>query len=199
MLLELKNASLSLDGRTLFSRLSLMAHSGQLTCISGVSGTGKTALLRVLMGFLPLDEGLVSIEGELLTPLSAPAFRKLMAYLPQPEPPVGSTVKVRTRGLETVWTAGFPSDDFSHSAPVLKDDDTSEPYAQEDAPLPAVCEKALKRASIILADDPGLSLLSRLKALVAEGRIVVVASCREEFINMSDKTIILGNDDNHLR
>jgi len=198
MLLELKNASLSLNGRTLFSRLSFMAHGGQMTCITGASGTGKTALLRVMMGFLTLDEGLVSIEGELLTPLSAPAFRKLMAYLPQPEPPTGSIVKVRTRGLETVWTAG-PTPAFSHSAQMLQADNADEPHAQEDIPLPDICEQALKRAPIILADAPGLSLLSRLKSLAAEGRIVVVTSCREEFINMSDKTIILGNDDNHLR
>ena len=35
------------------------------------------------MGFLPVDEGYISIDGELLTLRSAPWFRKQMAYVPQ--------------------------------------------------------------------------------------------------------------------
>ena len=35
------------------------------------------------MGFLPVKEGFVSIDGELLTVRSAHAFRSLMVYLPQ--------------------------------------------------------------------------------------------------------------------
>ena len=49
----------------------------------GSQGKGKTTLLRALMGFLPIDEGHISIDGELLTPLSAPYFRRQMAYVPQ--------------------------------------------------------------------------------------------------------------------
>lgn len=82
-MLELKDASLTIDGRQLFSRLSLMAMNGQVTCITGGRGTGKTALLQVMLGLLPLDEGLVSVDGELLTPLSAPVFRRMIAYVPQ--------------------------------------------------------------------------------------------------------------------
>jgi len=51
--------------------------------IMGSQGKGKTTLLRALMGFLPIDEGHISIDGELLTPLSAPWFRRRMAYVPQ--------------------------------------------------------------------------------------------------------------------
>ena len=51
--------------------------------ITGSQGKGKTTLLRALLGFLPIDEGHISIDGELLTPLSAPWFRKQMAYVPQ--------------------------------------------------------------------------------------------------------------------
>jgi ABC-type cobalamin/Fe3+-siderophores transport system ATPase subunit len=44
---------------------------------------GKTTLLRAVMGFIPIDGGHISIDGELLTPQSAPYFRRQMAYVPQ--------------------------------------------------------------------------------------------------------------------
>ena len=58
-------------------------NEGNVLSIMGSQGKGKTTLLRALMGFLPIDEGHISIDGELLTPLSAPWFRKQMAYVPQ--------------------------------------------------------------------------------------------------------------------
>ena len=63
--------------------LSATVSEGKVLSIMGSQGKGKTTLLRALMGFLPIDEGHISIDGELLTPLSAPWFRKQMAYVPQ--------------------------------------------------------------------------------------------------------------------
>ena len=54
-----------------------------MACIQGTQGAGKTTLLRAVMGFIPIDGGHISIDGELLTPQSAPYFRKQMAYVPQ--------------------------------------------------------------------------------------------------------------------
>lgn len=82
-MLEVKNASLQMDGTTLFSGLSFTVDDGQILCITGGSGAGKTTLLRALLGFWPLSEGHISIDGELLTPSSAEDFRKSMAYVPQ--------------------------------------------------------------------------------------------------------------------
>ena len=90
-MLELKDATLTIGGRQLFGNLSFMAQDGLITCITGPAGSGKTLLLQALLGLLALDEGLVRIDGELLTPLSAPTFRRMMAYVPQnslsPGPP----------------------------------------------------------------------------------------------------------------
>lgn len=63
--------------------LSLTVEDGGLVCISGSKGSGKTTLLRAIMGFIPIDGGHISIDGELLTPLSAPWFRRFTAYVPQ--------------------------------------------------------------------------------------------------------------------
>lgn len=79
MMLELHNVTIGQQIRG----LSATVNEGNVLSIMGSQGKGKTTLLRALMGFLPIDEGHISIDGELLTPLSAPWFRKRMAYVPQ--------------------------------------------------------------------------------------------------------------------
>ena len=82
-MIEVKDATIAVGGKTLAEGLSFMAKDGQLTCITGEEGVGKTTLLRTLIGFLPVAQGFVSVDGELLTVDSAQAFRSLMIYLPQ--------------------------------------------------------------------------------------------------------------------
>ena len=176
-MLELKDATLTIDGRTLFERLSLMALDGQMTCITGQQRAGKTALVQVMLGFLPLDEGLVSIDGELLTPLSAPTFRRQMAYVPQQQPVTLTPTSADTSGLETVWA---PWGSTRHQLTPIGDHLDVAPLASK---------------SIIIVDDPDSSMLSTLTSLASGGHTVVVATEREEFINLSDKIITLGNHD----
>lgn len=82
-MLELKNVAISHNGKKLVEDLSFVAADGNVTVISGPSGCGKTTLLRAMMGLHPTDKGFITIDGELVTALSAPAFRQQMAYIPQ--------------------------------------------------------------------------------------------------------------------
>lgn len=79
MILELHNISI---GRQI-GQLSAMVGDGQMLSVMGASGAGKTTLLRALLGFVAVDGGHICIDGELLTPQSAPYFRRQTAYVPQ--------------------------------------------------------------------------------------------------------------------
>ena len=79
MMLELHNVTIG----QLIKSLSYTVKDGMLATISGSEASGKTTLLRAIMGFIPIDGGHISIDGELLTPQSAPYFRRSMAYVPQ--------------------------------------------------------------------------------------------------------------------
>jgi ABC-type Mn2+/Zn2+ transport system ATPase subunit len=63
--------------------VSLTVGEGQVLTVTGTPGAGKTTLLRAVLGFIPVDSGHISIDGELLTPRSAPWFRRQTAYVPQ--------------------------------------------------------------------------------------------------------------------
>lgn len=79
MMLELFNVTIGQHIRD----LSLTINDGELVCLSGQKEWGKTALLRAVLGFVPLDGGHISIDGELLTAGSASYFRQFTAYVPQ--------------------------------------------------------------------------------------------------------------------
>ncbi|MBE6260402.1 MAG: ATP-binding cassette domain-containing protein [Prevotella sp.] len=79
MNIELRNVTIGQQIRG----LSVTVGDGNVLNITGSQGVGKTTLLRALLGFVAVDEGYISIDGELLTMSSAPWFRKQMAYVPQ--------------------------------------------------------------------------------------------------------------------
>ena len=68
--LEVKNVSFSYDGKTnVLDNVSLNLKKGELVCILGVSGGGKTTLFNVISGLLQPQSGRVLLNGEDITKL----------------------------------------------------------------------------------------------------------------------------------
>jgi zinc/manganese transport system ATP-binding protein len=61
---ELVGAELSYDDRTLWSGLDLALRRGQFVAVLGPNGSGKTSLLKVLLGLTPLTAGSARVMGE---------------------------------------------------------------------------------------------------------------------------------------
>ena len=78
-MLEFKNVVMA-EG---MSPLSFVVRTGEILAVKGAEGSGKTMLVNVVLGRLPVYKGYVTIDGELVTAGSAPYFRKMMGYVPQ--------------------------------------------------------------------------------------------------------------------
>ena len=65
--LQVKNISKSFDGKPVLQNVSIELNSGELVCLLGVSGGGKTTLFNVISGLLKPDEGKVLLDGEDIT------------------------------------------------------------------------------------------------------------------------------------
>ena len=65
--LEVRNVSKSFDGKPVLQDVSIELHEGELVCLLGVSGGGKTTLFNVISGLLSPDRGQVLLDGADIT------------------------------------------------------------------------------------------------------------------------------------
>jgi phospholipid/cholesterol/gamma-HCH transport system ATP-binding protein len=61
---DVRELRYAIDGRAIFDGLNLTARRGQITAVMGPSGTGKTTLLRLLMGAVRPGAGRITVFGE---------------------------------------------------------------------------------------------------------------------------------------
>lgn len=65
--LEVKCVSKSFDGKAVLKNVSIELNRGELVCLLGVSGGGKTTLFNIVSGLLPPDCGRVLLDGKDIT------------------------------------------------------------------------------------------------------------------------------------
>lgn len=68
-IVDVRDVHYSIGGRAIFDGLSLSVARGSITAIMGPSGTGKTTLLRLIMGQLSAQRGQIRLFGTEVTAL----------------------------------------------------------------------------------------------------------------------------------
>lgn len=82
-MLQINNACIEYGHKRLFEHLTLHVQKGEMLCITGESGSGKTSLLRAVLGFVPLKKGEIRIDGIPLSAKTIGSIRQKIAYIPQ--------------------------------------------------------------------------------------------------------------------
>ena len=59
-LIEIKNASMGYEGKTVLSVINLKINEGDYVCIVGENGSGKTTLMKCLLGLMSVQGGSIS-------------------------------------------------------------------------------------------------------------------------------------------
>ena len=83
-MLELKDLTLHYGHSQILNGISMQAAQGEVTCVMGTNGVGKTSLLKAISGSHPRSGGTMSLDGEVLSKLPAHVLaRKGVGYVPQ--------------------------------------------------------------------------------------------------------------------
>ena len=76
--IELRRAAAAVGGRRIWSEVNLSVAAGEFVAVLGPNGVGKSTLLKMILGLLPVTEGQVTVLG------GRPGQRnKRIGYLPQ--------------------------------------------------------------------------------------------------------------------
>jgi zinc/manganese transport system ATP-binding protein len=97
---SLTGARLAFGDRLLWDHLDLEVSSGEFIAVLGPNGTGKTSLLKVLLGQLPLSAGTALVGGQQVTSGS-----ERIGYVPQHRP-LDRDVVLRGRDLVRLGVDG---------------------------------------------------------------------------------------------
>ncbi len=217
-MLELRSLTLAYSDRPLFSGLDYDVKAGELVGITGESGTGKTSLLRAIVGVIPITAGTIEVCGLPLDVHHIHAIRQKIAYVPQElQPPAedGAALIALTHALafNRALLASQPTSPAGHLTPQLPQLLAS--LAIDPALLSLEASKLSggQRQRILLAaalalpkpllllDEPTSALdeensqrvaLALLRACHEEGRAALVVSHDPVFLRFCDKVLTLS-------
>lgn len=102
-MIEVKEVEKSFGKNKVLNGLSFTANKGEITCLIGVNGSGKTTILNAIMGLTPYKSGDILIDG---TRLHKKMYEKI-AYIPDTMTMI-SSMKIREAfefmtDFYTVW------------------------------------------------------------------------------------------------
>lgn len=156
--LDISDGALSFGRRALWRSLDLTVQPGEFLAVLGSNGSGKTSLLRAILGEQPLDSGTIELGG---TPVRRGDRR--VGYIPQ-QKIVQPGTPLRGRDLVTLGVNGhrfglpITSRAEKHRVDALLTSVGASSYA--DRPLGTLSggEQQRLRIAQALADDPILLL-----------------------------------------
>jgi len=204
--LRLEGVSKRLGGQVVIDGLDLEVASGALVCLLGASGSGKTTILRMIGGFLPVDGGRIRIDGRDVTdtpPERRPTGMVFQSYALWPNMDVVNNIayglRVRRLGREEIR---------ARVAAVLALVDLKGQDRKFPAQLSggqqqrvALARSLVLDPQVLLLDEPLSNLDAKLRERVREDiraiqqrsgtTTVFVTHDQEEALSISDRVAIL--------
>ena len=85
-MINFKNISIKFNNKIVLNNFNLVVNPGEKILISGVSGKGKTTLLKLLLGFSTPNSGNIFVDNLELNEQNINIIRNKIGYMPQSTP-----------------------------------------------------------------------------------------------------------------
>ena len=107
MLLEIENVFGGYGNGDILKGISCSADYGDVLCLLGPNGCGKTTLFRMILGSLPVSNGKIKIAGKNISDFTTKTLANMIAYIPQYHSPVLPVQSVSLQKSSS-WTSQPP-------------------------------------------------------------------------------------------
>lgn len=218
-LIQINNATFSYGKEEIFQNINLEIKKGEIFCLFGPNGCGKSTLIQCLLGILNLSSGTISLGGKDVRSMKPQEIAREAAYIPQvhEKPFPFKVIDVVLMGRATY--AGF------FSIPTNKDREIAEealetvgiahfkerPYTQlsgGETQLVLVARALAQQTPILIMDEPTahldfrheLSFLETIVKLVEKTDIAVIMATHFpnqafyfENCNISSRIALMNN------
>ena len=163
MHLSARNLRRSVEGRVLFSGLTLQVGRGERLVVQGASGAGKSQLLRALALLVAPDDGVLTLGGRDPAAWGIPAWRAAVRYVPQRPSLPGSAAAFFAEARGFRERRGVEVDDAEAIAATLGIDAATwrRPWAQlsgGEQQRAAIALAVASRPHVLLLDEPTSAL-----------------------------------------
>jgi len=209
--LEIKNAKLEIDGRVLWQNLDLDIQPNEFVAVLGANGSGKSSLLKAILGQMPLSEGSIELNSKKIRRGS-----RRIGYVPQSRQPETS---MPIRGKDLLWLGlnghryGFPIRNkaeraqFDHIIEAIDGEELQHHPISDmsggELQRFRVGQAVISEPDLILADEPLSALDYNQQASVAEllkreskehhAAVLFVTHDVNPILDMVDRVLYLAN------
>ena len=209
-MLELHDIHVAYGRVKVLHGVSLTARAGEILCLLGRNGAGKTTVMKSIMGLLPLSGGSITLDGSRLSDLPAHEVpRQRIGYVPQgrrlfPELSVAENIDI---GLMTCAAGPETRDWVLGLFPPLKDrlSQQASTLSGGEQQMLATARALCLRPRVLLLDEPteGLqpSMIEQIRRVVqrmkSEGVAIVLVEQRvDAVLSIADQVCFIENGRN---
>ncbi|MDU5333549.1 ABC-F family ATP-binding cassette domain-containing protein [Enterococcus sp.] len=195
--LELKQASYEIDGKTILANFDLLIQTKERLGITGKNGAGKSTLLNILAGRIPLDSGVIEIgetvrlayytqQNEMLDP-----NKRMIAYLQEAAEEVKQRDGSRISVAEILERFLFPR--FMHGTLIGK-------LSGGEKRRLYLLKLLIQQPNVLLLDEPtndlDIATLTVLEDYLQEfsGAVITVSHDRYFLDKVAEKLLIFEGD-----
>ena len=182
MMLAIRDLKVDIDGSPILRGVSIDVAAGELVCLVGRNGAGKSTTLRSIMGQHRPRAGSISLDGQPLRGLPAFAIARLGIGFAPEESEVFADLTVAENILLPIWTRASPRPAAEREALAYRAFPNLERYRRRGGQQLSGGERKMVSIARALALDPKLLLLDEptegLSPAIVPSIVAGIASIR---------------------